>query len=205
MRLKSASRKARSRATAGPGTDRWDGDETVSPWRGTRPELVLAVVLAAAGGVAGYVMAGWAGLSAVVIVGAAIALAVLRVLLPRLAPDQVRTARRKPTARPVSGYAQRRLVMQTAMSSLASYNGELRPVLEHLLAARLAQRHGVHLYQNPAAARALLCRHSRDADLWAWIDPATRPKETPRGHAEQSGSPRRTRERGRTRPLFPLL
>jgi len=82
--------------------------------------------------------------------------------------------------------------MQTAMSSLASYNGELRPVLEHLLAARLAQRHGVHLYQNPAAARALLCRHSRDADLWAWIDPATRPKESPPGHAEQSGIPMHT-------------
>jgi hypothetical protein len=137
-------------------------------------------------------MAGWAGLSAVVIVGAAIALAVLRALLPKLAPDQARTARKKPTARAPSGYAQRLLVVQTAMSSLASYNGELRPVLEHLLAARLAQRHGVHLYQNPAAARALLCRDSRDADLWTWIDPATRPKESPRGHAEQSGIPRRT-------------
>ena len=195
VRRKSASREAHGRAAGGPGPHRWDGwdgDETVSPWRGITLELVIAAVLAALAAVTGYVMAGWAGLSAVVIVAAAIALAVLRVLLPRLAPDQVRTARRKPTARPVSGYAQRRLVMQTAMSSLASYNGELRPVLEHLLAARLAQRHGVHLYQNPAAARALLCRHSRDADLWAWIDPATRPKESPPGHAEQSGIPRHT-------------
>jgi hypothetical protein len=78
------------------------------------------------------------------------------------------------------------------MSSMAFYNDELRPVLEHLLAARLAQRHGVHLYQDPAAARALLCRDFRDADLWTWIDPATRPGESPRGLAEQPGIPQRT-------------
>ena len=45
-------------------------------------------------------------------------------------------------------------------------------MLEHLLAARLAERHGVHLYQDPEAARRLLCRSGRDADLWPWIDPA---------------------------------
>jgi len=172
--------------------DARDGDQAVSPWRGTKPELTIATALVAAAGVAGYVMAGWAGLSAVVIVAAAIALAVLRTLLPRLEPEQTRTARAKPATRALSGYAQRGFTVQTAMSSLASYNGELRPVLEHLLAARLAERHGIHLYQNPAAARALLCRDARDADLWGWIDPATRPKEFPRGRTEQPGIPRHT-------------
>ncbi len=38
------------------------GDGTVSPWRGTRPELVIAGVLVAAAAVAGYATAGWAGL-----------------------------------------------------------------------------------------------------------------------------------------------
>ena len=199
VRLRSVSREGRGQAAPGPdrgdSRDGSDGDETVSPWRGTWPELVIAAVLTAAAGVAGYVMAGWAGLSAVVAAAAVIALAVLRALLPKLPPDQVRTARKKPAARTPSGYAQRRLAVQTAMSSLAFYNGELRPALERLLAARLAERHGVHLYQDPAAARALLCRDPRDADLWTWIDPATRPKETPRGHAEQSGIPKRTLER----------
>ena len=179
----------------GRGTDRRDGqvgDQRVSPWRGTRPELVIAAVLVAAAGAAAYVMAGWAGLSAVVVVAAAIALATLRALLPKLEPDQTRTARQKPVTRALSGYAQRGFTVQTAMSSLASYHGELRPVLEHLLAARLAERHGVHLYQDPAAARALLCRDPRDADLWGWIDPATRPKEFPRGRTEQPGIPRHT-------------
>jgi hypothetical protein len=167
-------------------------DETVNPWRGTRPELVIAVVLAAAVGVAGYVMAGWTGLSAVVIVAAVVALAVLRAVLPRLAPDQARTARGKPAARALTGYGQRLLAVQTAINSLAFYNDELRPVLENLLAIRLAERHGVHLYQNPAAARALLCQDSRDADLWTWINPATRPKESSRGRGDQSGIPSRT-------------
>jgi hypothetical protein len=177
---------------AGNGQGAGDGEGTVSPWRGTRPELVIVAVLAAVAAVAGYVMAGWAGLSVVVIATAAIALLVLRALLPQLTPDQVRTAWEKPTARTLSGYSHRRFVVQTAMTSLGFYNGELRPVLEHLLAARLAERHGVNLYQDPAAARAVLCRDSRDAGLWAWIDPATRPTEQPRGHSEQSGIPRRT-------------
>jgi hypothetical protein len=172
--------------------DGGDGGRAPSLWRGTKPDLVIAVVPAAAAGAAGYVMAGWAGLSAVVTVTAAIALAVLRLLLPRLPPEATRTARKKPTARALGVYAQRRLVVETAMNSLAAYNGELRPMLENLLAARLAERHGVHLYTDPATARALLCRDPRDADLWRWIDPATRPKESSRGRAEQSGIPRRT-------------
>jgi hypothetical protein len=172
--------------------ERWDGHETPSPWRGAKPELALAATLTAAAGVGGYVMAGWTGLSAVAVVSAAVALAVLRALLPRLAPDQARTAMRKPTARAVSGYAQRLLLVQTAITSLAFYNDELRPVLEHLLAVRLAERHGVYLYRERAAARAVLCQDSRDADLWVWIDPGTRPKESPRGHADRSGIPPQT-------------
>ena len=174
------------------GTDGRDGDGTVSPWRGTKPELVIAGVLVAAAAVAGYVMAGWTGLSVVVITAAAIALLVLRALLPQLTPDQAKKAREKPTARTLSGYSHRRFVVRTASSSLAFYNGELRPVLEHLLAARLTERHGVNLYQDPAAARGLLCQSPRDARLWAWIDPAARPKEPPRGHSEQRGIPQRT-------------
>jgi hypothetical protein len=176
----------------GEPADSGGADGTVSPWRGTRPELVIAGVLVAATAVAGYATAGWPGLSAVAIVTAAIALLVLRALLPQLTPEAATKARAKPTARALSGYSRRRWVVQTAMTSRAYYDGELRPVLEHLLAARLAERHGVHLYQDPAAARALLCRGARDADLWSWIDPATRPQEPPRGHSEQPGIPRRT-------------
>jgi hypothetical protein len=180
------------RGAGGRGAGGGGADGTVSPWRGTRPELVIAAVLVTVAAVAGYATAGWAGLSVVAIVAAAIAVLVLRALLPQLTPDQAKKAREKPTARTLSGYSHRRFVVQTAMSSRGFYDGELRPVLEHLLAARLAERHGVHLYQDPAAARAVLCRDSRDADLWDWVDPATRPETAPRGAPEQPGIPRRT-------------
>ena len=83
-------------------------------------------------------------------------------------------------------------MVQTASESLSFYQAELRPVLEHLLAARLAERHGVNLYDDQDAARRLLCRTSRDADLWTWIDPATRPRGAGRGATTERGIPRRT-------------
>lgn len=50
----------------------------------------------------------------------------------------------------------------------------MRPHLQRLFAARLAQRHGVAMYRNPQRARALV-----GADLWPWIDPAgTVPRPT---------------------------
>jgi hypothetical protein len=165
---------------------------TVSPWRGTAPELVIAAVLVGAVAVAGYAVAGWAGLSVVAVATAAIALLVLRALLPQLTPDAAKKAREKPQARTLSGYSRRRFVVHNAMTSRGFYDSELRPVLEHLLAARLAERHGVHLYQDPAAARRLLCRGRRDAGLWRWIDPETRPGGLPRDATDRHGIPRRT-------------
>ncbi|MFB7115233.1 hypothetical protein [Streptomyces sp. NPDC056291] len=50
----------------------------------------------------------------------------------------------------------------------------MRPQLQRLFAARLAERHGVAMYRNPQRARALV-----GAELWPWIDPeATAPQPT---------------------------
>jgi hypothetical protein len=165
-----------------------------SPWHGAVPELLIAAALVLALAVAGYAMASWAGLSVVVVATAATAMVVLRVLLPAAAPDKARTARVKAQARSLSGYSHRRFVVQTSSDSLSFYQAELRPVLEHLLAARLAERHGVNLYGDPEAARRLLCRTSREADLWRWIDPATRPQvvRTSAGTGNERGIPGRT-------------
>jgi hypothetical protein len=143
-----------------------------SPWAGAVPELIIAGVSVVATAAAGYAVAGWMGLAVVAVAAAAFALLVLRFLLPHGTADAAKTAREKRTARPLSGYSHRRFVVQTATSaSQGFYDAELRPVLEHLLAARLAERHGVNLYQDPATARKLLCKHRRDAALWRWIDP----------------------------------
>ena len=100
---------------SGAGEPRED-DGTVSPWRGTTPELVIAAAGVLAVALAGYAMAGWAGLSVVAVGTAATAMAVLRVLLPQAPPDQARKAREKATARTLSGYSHRRFVVQTATS-----------------------------------------------------------------------------------------
>lgn len=48
----------------------------------------------------------------------------------------------------------------------------LRPQLQRLFAARLAERHGVAMRRDPQRARALV-----GAELWPWIDPAQPPPE----------------------------
>jgi hypothetical protein len=173
-----------------PGRESSEAGGMVSPWRGTAPELITAAVAVTVAAVAGYVTAGWAGLAVVAVATAAGVMVLVRALLPQLTPDAAKKAREKPQARTLTGYPHRRFVVHNSMNSQNYYDIELRPVLEHLLAARLAERHGVHLYQDPEAARRLLCRHPRDAGLWRWIDPATRP-QTREGH-ERRGIPRHT-------------
>ena len=180
-----------------PEAGRDDGGGMVSPWRGTTPELLTACVVVAAAGVAGYAVAGWAGLTVVAVAAAASAMVLVRALLPQLTPDAVRKAREKPRARTLTGYSHRRFVVHNAMKSQNYYDLELRPVLEHLLAARLAERHAINLYQDPEQGRRLLCRNARDDSLWRWIDPGprtTRPersaREGPRGGHERRGIPR---------------
>jgi hypothetical protein len=75
--------------------------------------------------------------------------------------------------------------------SRAFYEADLRPVLEHLLAARLAEKHGVNLYTDPAAAKTAFCRTRGDEALWRWVDPA---QVLPAGDREKEkhGIPRRT-------------
>jgi hypothetical protein len=169
-----------------------DDGGMVSPWRGTTPELVIAGVAVAVAAVAAYATAGWAGLTVVAVATAAGAMVLLRALLPQLTPDAAKKAQEKALARTLTGYSHRRFVVHTAMTSRNYYDIELRPVLEHLLAARLGERHGVHLYQDPDAARRLLCRNPRDAGLWQWIDPATRPENPTRDGQDRRGIPRHT-------------
>ena len=85
----------------------------------------------------------------------------VRALLPELTPDAARKAREKPRARMLTGYSHRRFVVHNAMTSQNYYDVELRPVLEHLLAARLAERHAINLYQDPEKARAGCCAAPR--------------------------------------------
>jgi hypothetical protein len=160
-----------------------------SPWRRTSWELITAAVAVIATALAAYATAGWAGLAVAAVAAAAGAMVVLRALLPQLRPDAAKKASRKRWAGTVIGYSHRKSMVYTAMTSRNYYDAELRPVLEHLLAARLSERHGIHLYTDSEAARRLLCRNRHDADLWRWINPATRPQTVRPDGSDQHGIP----------------
>jgi len=145
--------------------------------RAAAPELIIAAVAVAVTAAAGYAMAGAAGVAVVALAAAVTALIVLRTLVPdEAAPDDradPRPARRpaRDAAPTMTGYWGQRHRIAAGIAGQNSYDTGLRRALEHLLAARLAERHGINLYEDPAAARRAFCAHPRDAALWPWIDP----------------------------------
>ncbi len=141
-------------------------------WRPALPELAVAAVMVAAAALAAAAVAGWAGVVVTAAVTAAVALLLLRAIVPRSAAQALRQKKDKQRARSISGYAQRRFIVATSLASRAMYESDLRPVLEHILAARLAENHAVNLYSEPEAARRAFCRTRGDQRLWRWIDPA---------------------------------
>jgi hypothetical protein len=140
-------------------------------WRAAIPELIIAAILVAAAAVAGGAVAGWPGVVVVAAAAAVLALLVLRAAIPRSAAQTSRRAKDKQQARAIFGYGQRRFIVATSLTSRPLYESDLRPVLEHILAARLADGHGVNLYTEPEAARQTFCRTRADESLWPWIDP----------------------------------
>ena len=162
------------------------------------PEIIVAAAAVAATAAAGYAVAG-RGAFAVVVVGAGvISLIVLRSLIRPLSlasspedasgPDPAVPA---PVLSTFSRQWRRRSRLADAQASMTAYEAGLRGQLENLLASRLAERHGISLYDDPAAARRAFAGESATYDsLWPWIDPARpQPADEPRG---QPGIPYRT-------------
>lgn len=159
-------------------------------WRDAAPEIVIAVILIAASTAAGYAEAGAAGAAVVLAAAGALALGVLRVILPSGEPasgDHYLPGIGR-VSMPFTGYWRKRSGLVDGTRSMTAFDRELRTTLQNLLAARLAERHGVSLRSDPAAARRLLCPRRSDEDLWYWADP-DRPAEVA-GH--QPGIPPRT-------------
>jgi hypothetical protein len=167
-------------------------------WRQAVPELVIAAVTVTAAALAAAAVAGWPGVEVVAVTAAVIAVLLLRAVVPGAAAEPLRQKRDKQRARSIQGYSQRKFVVVSSLASRPMYESELRPVLEHVLAARLAENHGVNLYTEPAAAAAAFCRTRGDARLWPWIDPA-RALDADARAQRKYGIPRRTLARLITR------
>jgi hypothetical protein len=158
-------------------------------WRASLPELVISEILVAATSLAAYAYAG-TGVAVLTVAGWSVAsLAFLRGLVPTVPEPLTEQSSWSSEGRSsFLGFWRKRATVHDATSSMVSYDTELRPTLQHLLAARLAERHGVSLYGDPAAARRLVLPGSRDDALWFWLDPA-RPAET---EQRRTGIPPRT-------------
>ena len=158
-------------------------------WRAAVPEICIAAVLVALAAAAGYVTGGLAGTVVVVSGAAVITLVVMRAITPLdVAPGAVRRADAEVIPVTFAGYWRKRTGLVDGTQSLTAYDADLRGTLQHLLAARLAERHGVSLHDDPDTARRLLCLRPRDDALWYWVDPARPPSQA----GKQSGIPPRT-------------
>jgi hypothetical protein len=157
-------------------------------WHASLPELIIAGVLMTAVTVAAYGWAGGSGAAMVLACGAVLALVLLRVLPDADARPEAQVTEWDETSQTtIAGFWRRRGVVKNATLSMAAFESELRPTLQHLLAARLAERHGISLYGEPEAARSLLLSAGWDDKLWYWLDPQRPPRPE-----ERSGVPLRT-------------
>ena len=119
-------------------------------WRAAAPEICVAAVLVAVAAATGYVAAGLPGAAAVVIGAAVVALVVMRAITPLgTPPGDVRVTDAEAVPVTFTGYWRRRAGLVDGTQSLAAYDAVLRGTLQHLLAARLAERHGISLHDDP--------------------------------------------------------
>ncbi len=161
-----------------------------------KSEIAIAGCAVAAAAVAGYALAGPAAIALVAMVSGVAGLVLLRYLVPPppAAPPGEDVTGPDPAVPPpvLSTFSttwRRQSRLADAQAARTAYEAGLRPQLEHLLASRLAESHGISLYDDPAAARDAFTGGQPGYDgLWTWIDPA-RPAVT---DTDQPGIPFRT-------------
>jgi hypothetical protein len=158
-------------------------------WRAARPELAIAAITVLALCAAALAFAGPAA-AVITLAGAGVvALVTVRFLVPPDAvPPGYEEALEERHRTTFTGFWRRRAGVDAATQTMTGYDFELRATLQHLLAARLAERHGISLYDDPAAARQLLAGGGNDK-LWFWLDPG-RPAVADQGRS--AGIPPRT-------------
>jgi hypothetical protein len=166
----------RARATVSRSqTDRWRAgalgwsaqeDYQARPASAQRVRLIVggAGLLTA---VLGWLLAGTLGVFIVVSAALVVALLLLRAQLPR-GPRSRRRQRRPVPFLNAEFPAYRRIedTLFWAPVSARHFDHAVRPLLARLLAAVLAERHGVDMATNPAQARAAI-----GDDLWPLVDP----------------------------------
>jgi hypothetical protein len=130
--------------------------------------ILLCLAVFAVAAMLGWLVAGAAGLVVVAVAEYAFALVAVRLSVPWAGDPRRPRDRRVPLENPgFPVYRRMETTLPWAQTSGRHYDLAVRPVLQRLLAARLAQRHGVDLARQPERARALV-----GPELWPLVDPA---------------------------------
>jgi hypothetical protein len=157
-------------------------------WRAAGREITIAALFMIAVAGAAWALYGPAAAGFAAVACLALSLVALRGLIePHEPPPAPRLAQEIGPSRTFFGFWRTRSDLSDAVRSLSAWDNGLRPRLTNLLAARLAERHGISLTEDPVAARQLLTggRQGRH-DLWAWIDPR---RQTPPDAGSRPGIP----------------
>jgi hypothetical protein len=147
-------------------------DPTAQPPR--RREVSAAAVAQTVGAVAagalvlGYTLAGVGGLLVVLTAIAVVGVLTVTLRVPRAPVLRGRVRKPVPVVNaPYRTYRRVAEQLSWARVSPRHYDVVTRPLLQDLMASRLAERHGVDVHRSPDVARALL-----GEDVWQWLDPA---------------------------------
>ncbi len=163
-------------------------------WHLAKREISVAAGLVSALSAAAWVLLGQAAATLVAITCISLGLLGLRALLPRQEPQAPgQDPYQDMPLTSFSGFWRTQTDLASAVASLGAWDLTTRPRLQRLLAARLAQRHGISLAADPQAAQAIFLSggtpsRAPRADLWYWIDPS---RPTPANAANLPGIPPR--------------
>ncbi len=172
-------------------------------WRGAGREVTVAGLLVVAVTAAAWALEGPAVASFTALAYAALSLVALRALIePHERPQSPHLSHELGPSRSFLGFWRTRSDLVDATTSLSAWDNALRPRLTNLLAARLSERHGISLTDDPEAARRVLtggtagapgktggtARTAGRSDLWTWIDPQ---RQTPPDAGSRPGIPPR--------------
>lgn len=140
--------------------------------RSLNREIAVAIGLVAALGGAAWVLLGPVAASVVVVFCSGLSLLVLRALLAPAVTEPVQSERHYDgPAQSFTGFWRTQTDLSDAMASMSAWDFNTRRRLQNLLAARLAERHGISLADDPEAAKAVFTSSGGRGDLWYWIDP----------------------------------
>ncbi|MDR2986260.1 MAG: hypothetical protein LBV34_15600 [Nocardiopsaceae bacterium] len=163
-------------------------DSPSSGWSGARKEIIIAALFVIAVTAAAWALYGPPTAGVTAIACAILSLLGLRTIIePHEPPPAPPSSREAGPSLIFFGFWRTRSDLSDATRSLSAWDNALRPRLTNLLAARLAERHGISLYEDPEAAKRLLTGGKRGRnDLWIWIDPW---RPTPPNAGAQTGIP----------------